>query len=32
MRYYTVEIDGTEKTAVSANGKELYILCRSSRI
>ena len=26
MRYYTVEIDGAEKTAVSANGKELYIL------
>ena len=26
MRYYTVEIDGAEKVAVSANGKELYIL------
>ena len=26
MRYYTVEIDGAEKVAVSENGKELYIL------
>ena len=26
MRYYTVEIDGAEKVAVSANGKDLYIL------
>lgn len=26
MRYYTVEIDGAEKVAVSVNGKELFIL------
>ena len=26
MRYYTVEIDGAEKVAVSVNGKDLYIL------
>ena len=26
MRYYTVEIDGAEKVAVSANGKDLFIL------
>ncbi len=26
MRYYTVEINGEEKTAVSADGKELFVL------
>ena len=26
MRYYTVETNGVEKTAVSANGKDLFIL------
>ena len=26
MRYYTVETNGAEKTAVSVNGKELYLL------
>ena len=29
MRYYTVEIDGAEKVAVSENGKELYISRRT---
>ena len=26
MRYYTVEIDGAEKVAISENGKDLFIL------
>ena len=26
MRYYTIETDGAERTAASADGKNLYIL------
>ena len=31
MRYYTIETNGAEKTAVSENGKELYILPQFAR-